>query len=168
MGGEEVLWRGKPTVLAFYDMLAGGAFIMLVGGVSARLSPFKPLAYLGLLGVAVGGVVVALAFMLSRAYTYMVYVDRLRREYRFVASSVEEVPVEAVTNTIVLQDVVGRIFNFGTVRIDTAGTPYPGMIFKGVKNPEEPYRVISRLLRERGKASEPTHPSRRSSTEGSL
>ena len=93
------------------------ATIMLVGGVSARLSPFKPLAYLVCL-VAVGGAVVALAFMLSRAYTYMVYGDRLCREYRFVASSVEEVPVEAVTNTIVLQDVIGKIFNFGTVRID--------------------------------------------------
>jgi len=59
----------------------------------------------------------------------------------------EEVPLESVTNVIVYQDVFGRIFGFGTVRADTAGTAYMGISFVGVENPGVCAKIIRDAIR---------------------
>ena len=56
-----------------------------------------------------------------------------------MAVRVDEAPFEKVTNVVVEQDVVGRIFGFGDVRFDTDGTA-----FKGVKNPVEVKRRLKK------------------------
>ena len=130
---EDVVWRGKPVVIAFYDGLAGGALLITVSAL-LPLIPVPGIAWLSALGMACGALLMSFAFIRAKANTYVITKKGVRREYRFVVVRVDEAPFEKVTNTVVEQDVVGRIFGFGDVHFDTAGTPFQGVLFKGVKN----------------------------------
>lgn len=152
LGEKKVLWRGKPTVLAFADMLAGGTLLTVLSSVVAFLVPLPYMRYFSLAGLIAAAFFIILAFFLSQSYTYTVTGGKLRKEYCFVASSNEEVPFSEVTNIVVVQGVLGRVLGFGTVRADTAGTAYSGMAFKGVKNSHEIFKVVS----EAKKAAEKT------------
>lgn len=142
MGEERVLWRARPTVLAFIDMIAGGSLLIIMSFVAALLLPLTSIRYFSLAGSIVGASILGLAFFLSKAYTYIVTDEELRKEYRFFTSSTETVPLREVTNIMFVQDVVGRLLGFGTIRADTAGTAYTGIIFKGVKNLDEAFKMI--------------------------
>jgi len=143
LGEEKVLWRSRPTVLAFTDMLAGGTLLIVLSSVVALLVPLPSIRYFSLAGLTVGAFIMVLALFLSQAYAYTVTSAKLRKEYRFVASSTEEVPLRKVTNIFVVQAVVGRLLGFGTVRADTAGTAYRGIAFEGVKKPHEIFKTIA-------------------------
>jgi len=71
-----------------------------------------------------------------------------------MAVRVDEAPFEKVTNVVVEQDVVGRIFGFGDVRFDTDGTA-----FKGVKNPVEVKRRVEEALEKAARKKDGGHPS---------
>jgi len=140
---EKTIWREKPTVLAFYDGLTCGGLLIAVSAASLALFPTSPFWWVPALGLAVAASTIMFSFVKAWANTYILTKEKLRREYRFVASSIEEVPLEKVTNIIVVQDVVGRLLGFGTIRADTAGTAYGGIIFRGVRNPDKAFKVIS-------------------------
>lgn len=141
---EEVVWTGKPTVLAFYDGLLGGALLIVA---SVLLLGFPNMAWLSAAGIACGLLFIAFASIRARANTYVLTNRCVRRQYRFVAVKVDEAPLEKVTNTVVEQDIVGRIFGFGDLRFDTAGTGFAGVLFKGVKNPAEVKKIVDSELR---------------------
>jgi uncharacterized membrane protein YdbT with pleckstrin-like domain len=134
---------GKPTVLAFIDMIAGGSLLMIISFAMAWLLPLRSIRYFSLADSIVGAYIIVLAFFLSEAYTYIVTDEELRKKYRFFASSTETVPLREVTNIIVVQDFFGRLLGFSTIRADTAGTAYTGIVFKGLKNPDEAFKTIS-------------------------
>lgn len=145
-GTEVVFWTGKPTVLAFYDALAGGGLLIIVSALLLLL-PLPGILLLSAIGVACGLLFIVFAFVKAWANTYTVTDKCVRRQYRFVAVRVEEAPFEKVTNTVLEQDIVGRIFRFGDIRFDTAGTPFMGVLFKGVKNPSEVKRLIDEKMK---------------------
>ncbi len=147
---EGVLWSGKPTVLAFYDALAGGALLIIVSALIFALLPF--VAPLSAIGVACGLLLMAFAFIKAWANTYTVTDSHVRRQYRFVAVRVEEAAFDRITNTVLEQDVIGRILGFGDIRFDTAGTPFMGVLFKGVRNPGGVKRLIDEKMERMGGA----------------
>ncbi|MBO3809754.1 MAG: PH domain-containing protein [Candidatus Brockarchaeota archaeon] len=143
---ERVLWSGKPTVLAFYDVLVGGALLIVVSALVFTSLPFTGL--LSAIGVVCGFLLIALAFVNAWANTYIVADRCVRRRYSFVAVRVEEAVFDKITNTVSEQGVVGRIFGFGDIRFDTAGTLFMGVLFKGVRNPAEVKRLVDEGLKE--------------------
>ena len=52
-------------------------------------------------------------------------------------------PINSIQGIGIEQGVLGKIFNYGTITISTAGTGY--MSIKGMKNPEELKQVIYEL-----------------------
>jgi len=140
---EKEIWKGKPTVLAFIDMLSGGALLMIVSGVAAMLMHLGVIRLISLVGLIGGAVVIASALLVSQAYTYIVTNKKLRKEYRFIAFTAEEVPLQEVTNVIVAQNIIGRLLGFGTIKADTAGTSYAGIVFRGVKNPDQVFKALT-------------------------
>jgi uncharacterized membrane protein YdbT with pleckstrin-like domain len=133
---EKVIWTGKPTVLAFYEGLAVGGLLLAIS-IALLAVPFPAVSRLSAVGMAFGALVVVLTLLRAYANIYTITSRRVCREYRLWAVAVEEAPLEKVTNVVVEQDVVGRAFGFGTVRADTAGTRFGGIIFRGVKKPRE-------------------------------
>lgn len=134
MSGESVVWSGKPTVLAFYDALVGGALLIAVS-IALLATPLSAVVWLPALGAACGATLILTAFVKAWANSYTVTEGYVRRKYSFVAVRVDEAPLSKVTNVVVEQGVVGRVFGFGDLRFDTAGTSFAGVLFKGVRNP---------------------------------
>ena len=97
---EKEVWSGKPIVLAFIDVLSGGALLMIVSGVAAVHIHLRVIYLISLVGLIGGAVIIALVFLVSQAYTYVVTSKKLRKEYRFIAFTVEEVPLQEVTDVM--------------------------------------------------------------------
>ncbi len=143
---EKVVWSGKPKVIAFYDALIGGIILIAVSA-ALLATPLSAIVWLPALGMVCGFVLILIAFIKAWANSYVVTEKCVRREYRFVAVKVDEAPLNMVTNVVVEQDVVGRIFGFGDVRFDTAGTAFSGVLFKGVADPDEVKKLVAERLR---------------------
>lgn len=140
--GEEV--RLKPVVWAFWDGLVGGALLIAV---SCALLTFPYIIALGIsaLGFAMGAIMILLAVARVWANTYILTDKFVRRVYKLVVVRIDEAPLDEVTNVVVNQGILGRILGFGDVRCDTAGTMFAGVLFKGVKRPDE----VAKIIRDR-------------------
>jgi len=136
LGGEKVLWTGKPTVLAFCDGLAIGVLLLAVS-IALLAVPLLTVFWFSVTGVVLGASIIFLTFLKAYANTYIITSNRVCREYRLWVIAIEEAPLEKVTNVVVEQDAAGRIFRFGTVKAETAGTTFKGVVFHGVRNPAE-------------------------------
>jgi hypothetical protein len=55
LSGENVVWSGKPTVLAFYDALVGGALLVAIS-IVLLATPLSAIAWLSALGVVCGAI----------------------------------------------------------------------------------------------------------------
>lgn len=148
---EKVTWTGKPTVLGFWEGLAVG-ILLIVFSVASTLSPFAriPAALYFLVAVAVGGIaLIVFTFFVAYANTYTVTGGTARREFRFLVVRVEEAPTEKITDVVSHIGLVGRILKFGNLRVDTAGTPFAGVLFKGLrfKDLEEAKREVEKLVK---------------------
>ena len=84
----------------------------------------------------------SIACVLQNAYRYVLTNKRVRAEFRFLRTWSRDAPLRAVTDVSTHQDAAGRSLNFGTVAISTAGTSFPGVIFKGVADPHEVESLI--------------------------
>jgi len=148
---EKDVWTGKPTVLGFWEGLAIGVLLIVFSAASG----FSPLARIPevvgfLVAVASGGVaLIFFTFFVAYANTYTVTDRAARREFRFWVVRVEEAPAEKITDVVSHVGLVGRILRFGNLRIDTAGTPFPGVLFKGLrlKDLEEAKREVEKLVK---------------------
>lgn len=136
---EEACW--KPVVWAFWDGLVGGAALIIASCMLLQY-PFTVARNIAGAGVALGAVMMLLAFARAAANTYILTESHVRRVYRLIAVRIDEAPLTEVTNIVVERSLIGRILGFGDVRCDTAGTMFGGVLFKGVKNPEEVAEAI--------------------------
>lgn len=132
--GEKVLWRGKPVLLAFFYLLLAGGMAVLTGLIAVIAIPSTLTAIVFAVAVVFCAAMFLLAEAVRRAHTFVLTNQRIRSEFRFWATSVQEAPLRTITNVSVFQDLVARVFGFGTIRADTAGTPFPGVVFFGVRD----------------------------------
>lgn len=125
--GEVVLWRGRPTLRSVISLLAGLAFTLFL---------VLPIEFSGLISggplEAVGGLFFLVVFLLSAIAA--VAIARLRRtEYVITRSgvytrtgllgtTVVQTTFDKITDLEVNQDVLGRIFGYGTLQVNTAGS----------------------------------------------
>lgn len=130
-----VLWKGKPSAAAFFQLYVMGILAVL-------LSLAWPV--LLLISVPACAILFALSVAIRRAYTFEMTDAWARLEFRFWATRDEQVPLSRVTDVVGEQDFVGRALHYGTVRFDTAGTPYPGLKFWGLAD----HRKVLALARE--------------------
>lgn len=144
---EKVVWSGKPTVWAFLDGILGGLLLVAVS-ITLLTFRFAFAHWVSMLGFACAALMVLFALARVAANTYTISNRAVRRVYRLVTVRIDEAPLRSITNTVVTQGVVGRILNFGDVRCDTAGTIFPGVLFKGVKSPVEVKKVIDKVLEQ--------------------
>jgi len=125
---EEILWAGKPASETMY-----GAYLTGI--------PLIPLLGLGLL-VIVGA-------YLNRENTDYVITDKSVYKKKGVLSrSVSEVEYEKVQNTSFSAGVVGRSLGYGNVEISTAGGAGVEMTLRGVNDPQEVQKQLSRRVKE--------------------
>lgn len=148
---ERVLQRWHPTVAYFWPLPAAGVLCLVLALV---VGPFLLAEWaLPFIALAVAFCTFSIAFTryLVGYYTFILTDRRIREEFRLWVVDVREAPLTRVTNVTVFQDFVGRVLNFGSVRVDTAGTPFPGVLFRGVREPLRVQEIIQGAVMKHAK-----------------
>lgn len=127
------IWRKRPALRAFYPFYLVGALALGCTAV-AELSLPLPLWTIGLL-VPLSFFVIALPFALRLAWTFTLTGKEAKSEFRLWVGRSRNAPLDKVTDVVAEQGPIARLLGFGSVRMDTAGTPFPGVKFWGIDNP---------------------------------
>lgn len=130
-----VKWEGRPSLPAFYPFYLVGA-LTLACAVFWGLRFSAPLWIVGVLAPFLV-LMFALPLVLQLAWKFEVTEAEARSKFRLWVGKAKTAPLDRVTDVVSEQGVVARLFSFGTVRLDTAGTPFSGVRFWGVKRPFE-------------------------------
>ncbi|XRO75584.1 PH domain-containing protein [Methanocaldococcus sp. 28A] len=114
--GENVLWYSRICWKSLIGWLILGALTILIYGLA-----------LIFIGIA----------LLKRYYTeYAITNKRVYCRYGILSRKTVESTLDKITNTSISQGILGRLLNYGDLRINTAGsTPYE-IVFEGVSNPK--------------------------------
>ncbi|MBX0302557.1 PH domain-containing protein [Haloarcula salinisoli] len=125
---EEVLWSGKPASETMYG---------------AYLTGIPLIIFFGL------GLVIIVGAYLNRENTDYVITDKsVYKKTGVLSRSVSEVEYEKVQNTSFSAGVVGRSLGYGNVEISTAGGAGVEMRLRGVNDPQEVQKQLSRRVKE--------------------
>lgn len=149
---EKVMWTGKPSLWAFYGFYVVGVLVLVSTIGVASLFPL-PLWVLGVIPLFVAGMFL-LPLRFQKSWTFILTDRSISSEFCFWVRRRSSAPLQQVTNVTVDQGFVGRLLGFGDVRADTAGTPFMGVKFWGVRDPLgigeiiKDTRVVTRLLVE--------------------
>ncbi len=145
------IWNGRisgPSLLS--SLISVGVFIL--GGVVALVASiaFPPIAAMGAVLVAVGlllgaGILVRYKFTHFQVGSRGVVITSGWLTRRRV-----ETTYEKVTDVTVFQGILGRVLDFGTITINTAGSNAAPVIFQGVHRPE----TVKEIIDEARRASE--------------
>lgn len=142
--GEGPVWRGKPVLWAFFPFYFVGA-LGAVTGTIAELAFSLPLWTLGFLIFFVA-LMVTIPLPLQMAWTFAVTPREIRRDFSLFVKRSKSAPTHEATDVTASQGPIGRIFGFGTIRIDTAGTPFPGVRFWGVEDPFTVEKTVRKVI----------------------
>jgi len=125
---EEILWSGKPAAETMYGAyLVGIPLILLLG--------------FGLL-------IIASTYLTRKNTDYVITDKSVYKKTGILSRSVSEVEYEKVQNTSFSVGVVGRYFDYGNVDISTAGGSGVEMTLRGVTEPQDIQKRLSRRVKE--------------------
>ncbi len=169
---ERVMWFGRPRLITYFKWFVFLiAFSILVGIINSPLGLMgvidSPISLLGFIDVPTDlmafliGLVtflIGLAIILTRWRGHKFWITNQRgiKEFTWITRDVTETPNKQVTNTRVSQGILGRIFSFGSVFLDTAGGPGEEIKFLGIPNPRETSNEIFEVLKRAKSQPMPT------------
>ncbi|MDY6764504.1 MAG: PH domain-containing protein [Halobacteria archaeon] len=157
--GESVVWQGRPIVYPYLGGVSTGLIIILLGVVvwlvvQGVILDFSIPSFIPS-GIIVGvlvvlGILVALKPILDWwSIKYLITTDEVYKKQGMVSRTVKNLSLDKVQNTSFTQSVMGRLFSYGNVQIDTAGGGGTEMVFNSVKDPESVVGHITRQIDKR-------------------
>lgn len=135
--GETVRWCGGPRI----QTALPGVFVGVVIAATAVLVPEIP-SLLGVVGVAPAAGV----YLWVRNVEYVVTTDKLYRKQGVLGRRVTAVGYETVQNASYSQGILGTVFGYGTVTVDTAGGNGTELSYSKVNDPKAVEHLVSELL----------------------
>lgn|SRR3989344_3280130 len=114
----------------------------------------SPWAYFGwyFLGVILlfaffsGIIIIILAELVRRGNTYYITDKRVIHEFTFLSRKISSCTYDKIQDIHLTQSLVERIVGVGTVHINTAGTHFIEIRFRGVKEPVSIKRMIEEKI----------------------
>jgi len=95
-------------------------------------SPWIPV---GAILLTIGVIIIAYTVVKVRAHAYYITNMRVLEEYTLISRTIKETTLDKITDIVLHQGAFGRLLNYGTLHIHTAGTGFPGIDFRHVKDP---------------------------------
>lgn len=138
------VWQGRPVLGAFYPFFMTGGLTLATTVVVGLALPLPPWT-LGILVPFIAAMFL-LPLALRRAWRFTLTRDEVRSEFRLWVGRSRSAPLGEVTDVVVRQGVAGRGLGFGSVRLDTAGTAFPGVDFWGVESPFTVEKTARKVL----------------------
>lgn len=84
--------------------------------------------------------------LVRRGNTYYITSKRLIHEYTFIVRKISYVTYDKIQDLHLTQSFLERIVGIGTIHVDTAGTTFIELIFKGISNPFSIKRLIEKRI----------------------
>jgi membrane protein YdbS with pleckstrin-like domain len=136
---EEVVWRGHPVVYHYLGgfllaagLLAGAAAAAALWQWASVAPRWIPAGALGALGLLVG-----LQTLVSRrTIQYLVTTEEVYVKRGLLSREVKNLRLDRVQNSSFKQTLSGRLFSYGDVELDTAGSEDTEIVMRHVANPE--------------------------------
>jgi uncharacterized membrane protein YdbT with pleckstrin-like domain len=173
--GESVVWSGRPrrmsiagtvvTTVVWTSLLVGmvaGLYLGVVDqflpeqvvgqpvpSVAAGVPTPMLLGFAGLV-VALGLAQVTWAFLVVRNVDYVLTDRNLYKKTGVASETVTRVGVDRVQSTSLSKDVLGNLFDYGSVAVSTAGGSGVEMVVRDLSAPGELQRELRRLVNETG------------------
>lgn len=146
-------WTGGPAfasvIVRYLGPIVFLAFFFLFSGATTVLAA-SPFAVLLPIGVAlVGGLVAWNAIMQFRRTTYEIHAWGVAVASGWLSRRRVEARYEKVTDVTVIQPILGRLFGFGTLQINTAGSNEAAIQFHGVRRPDEVKALVDQARTRR-------------------
>ena len=125
---EEIVWKGvkNPMSLLSYWII-GLLTIILLG---------------------LGLVIILLGVVEMYRRRYYVTNQRIKCEQGFLSRVVRDAELDKIQDTLVKQNIWGRLFNYGDVYFSTAGSGSYEIVFQSVSDPEGLKTLIRNLRKE--------------------
>lgn len=141
------VWTGAPTMASFLtQILPTALFAVPFAVLSLAGAPLAgPMAFIlpGVLVLFLGFMVLNMVIRL-RTTRYEVHAWGVAVASGWLGRSRVECRYEKVTDVAVTQGVWGRVFGFGTIRINTAGGMEAPVNFVGVRAPDQVKAIVDR------------------------
>lgn len=141
---EKILKTLKPSRWAYLDYYISGIIILIIGYYFQSL--FRFLYYISgiitLLFLILGIVFIILAEVLRKANTYYITEKRVIHEFTFLSRKISSAGYDKIQDLHFTQGIIERLAGIGTIHINTAGTTFVEIRFKGIHNPVPVKRLI--------------------------
>ena len=165
--GEEIVWTGQPRLWRIVPAVANSTFWVLVFVAVALFGPQVAPPAIPAIAVTSIGLVLALASLKSGVTAYLRtrnvhYVLTTRNVYEkegVWSTNVTNVSVTDIQNSQLTKDVLGNLFDYGSVAISTAGSEGADIVLTDLDRPEtfrEELQRVTSAGRERRGADSPT------------
>lgn len=151
-GDEKVVWYGKRCWESLLGKIVIGIVLMVLWLVFSAITLFNAgvtLAFF-LFFFLPGLWSIISAILLHIGSEYVVTNHRVYMRYGVIRRLVAEAKFDKVTDTAFVQNVWGRLLNYGAVAVNTAGTAWREIVYAGVKGPE----FLNNLVRDHMKYRE--------------
>lgn len=154
---EEVLWRGRPTVVAYLRRFVTPVLLVVVGvailavatdsvGLGVSLPAWLPAGTIGLLFVVAGLLVAGWVVIQWRSVSYLLTSEEVYRKQGVVSRRVQNLRLDQIQNTSFTQTVLGRLASHGDIHIETAGSHGAEITFEDVPDPQRVLGYITEAL----------------------
>ena len=124
--GEKIIKELKPSRLAYLSGYALGIIFLFM-------------FFIGIL-------IIILTELLRRANTYYITNKRVIHEFTFLSRKISSTSYDKIQDLHMSQNIIERIFGIGTIHINTAGTHFIEIRFRGVKEPVSIKRMIEEKI----------------------
>ncbi|MBI2077138.1 MAG: PH domain-containing protein [Euryarchaeota archaeon] len=135
--GERLLWRGRPTLAVLvrqtFGLIVGFLFFSLFSLGAASDAGAPVLAILPLF-VVIAAILVGLNVMRLRRTQYILTDQGVYTRTGLIGQTVIQTTFEKITDISVKQDVIGRIFGYSSLLVNTAGSNTAPVQMEGVRD----------------------------------
>ena len=120
--GEKILKEMTPSRWAYLGFYLFGAILIVFMGI--------------------GLLIIIITELVRRGNKYYVTDKRVMHDFTFLSRKVSSAMYEKIQDIHFTQGIIERIVGIGTIHINTAGTTFIEIKFKGVENPVSVKRII--------------------------
>ncbi len=135
-------------ILLFMDRLPLDSVITFIGQPSYETIIRNIIMWLGVAILIIGGFGVIIRWLYWRSNIYTATNHRILRQTGIIAKSYKDCSFGKIQTVYMQIPLLGRIFNFGTIKIATAGVASTGIQWENLKNPKDAYRKVSEIIEE--------------------
>lgn len=144
--GEEVLWKGHPSLRLITPAIVVG-LVLAIGGIALALFLTDPtFRWIPLIGVPIGLAIIAWSYISLVSTHYVLTDEQVYRKTGLMNRNVEQIRLDRVQNTACSQSVAERLFSYGDITIYTAGSEMMDITLDNVPRPNEVNRRLTEAL----------------------